>query len=92
MEIECFKGSHRFWSFYIAIPSIIIWGLGIPFFAYILLRLDKDKLNREDVKEKYGFLYKGYKKEFYYWEIIIMYRKIVLVVIAVLIDKAGIIT
>lgn len=37
------------------------------------------------MKEKLGFLYNGYKIEFYFWEVIIMYRKIMMVVIAVVI-------
>jgi hypothetical protein len=34
------------------------------------------------MKEQLGFLYNGYRKKFYYWEVIIMYRKIAMVFIA----------
>ena len=33
LEIECYKGTHSFWSLFIALPSMIVWGLGIPLFA-----------------------------------------------------------
>lgn len=75
-----------------ALPSIIIWGLGIPAFAFLLLQKEKDRLKRIEVKEKYGFLYNGYQKRFYYWEVVIMYRKIMVIFIAVFIAAFGAIT
>lgn len=85
MSIICYKGAHSYWSFGVALPSIIVWGLGIPLFAFILMFLQKNKLKTIQMKEKLGFLYNGYKIEFYFWEVIIMYRKIMMVVIAVVI-------
>lgn len=46
---------------------------------------DKSKLKTLKMKEKIGFLYNGYKLQFYYWEVIVMYRKIMMVIIAVII-------
>ena len=43
---------------------------------YILLSKDREYLATVEVKIKFGFLYQGYKRDNYYWEIIIMYRKI----------------
>lgn len=45
-----------------------------------------------ETKEKYGFLYNGYQKRFYYWEVVIMYRKILIIFIAVFISALGAIT
>lgn len=81
----CFRGTHVVWAFFVAIPSLVVWGLGIPFFAYLLLRREKNKLDTLETKEKYGFLFRGFKKKYYYWEIVIMYRKISLIVIAVVV-------
>ena len=50
------------WSLGVALPSLIVWGAGIPLFAFILLNREKDRLNRLEVKEKFGFLYNGYKR------------------------------
>eukprot|EP00349_Pseudokeronopsis_sp_Brazil_P012001 CAMPEP_0202978386 /NCGR_PEP_ID=MMETSP1396-20130829/84826_1 /ASSEMBLY_ACC=CAM_ASM_000872 /TAXON_ID= /ORGANISM="Pseudokeronopsis sp., Strain Brazil" /LENGTH=161 /DNA_ID=CAMNT_0049717339 /DNA_START=282 /DNA_END=767 /DNA_ORIENTATION=- len=79
-------------SFGVGIPGIIIWGLGIPFFAALLLSQVKNKLNLPETKEKFGFLYRGYKKQFYYWETIIMYRKIILIFIQVFLQIYGVIS
>jgi hypothetical protein len=76
----------------IAVPSIIIWGFGIPFFAWIILSRSKDDLDLVETREKYGFLYNGYKKNYYYWESVNMYRKITIIFISVFLKLAGVIT
>ena len=92
LQILCYDGPHTFWALLVAFPSIVVWGLGIPFFAYILLTREKHRLKKIEVKEKYGFLYNGYRRQFYYWEVIIMYRKIVIVFIAVFVVNFGVIS
>jgi hypothetical protein len=92
LYIVCYTGPHFFWAYCVALPGIIVWGIGIPLFAYFLLTADRKKLDTLEVKEKFGFLYRGYKKEFYYWEVVIMYRKIMMVVIAVVLQTYGVIT
>lgn len=77
---------------YVALPSLIVWGLGIPFFAFLLLRGDRDKLDSIQTKKKFGFLYRGFRKKFYFWEVVIMYRKIALITIAVVIQRFGVLT
>ena len=71
-------------------PSIVVWGLGIPFFALILLMGIRKNLDSIESREKLGFLYRGYRKEFYYWEAIIMYRKILLIFISFFIVEYGV--
>lgn len=58
-----------------------MWGLGIPFFALVLMFRERNKLETVLTRQKFGFLFRGYKKRFYYWEITIMYRKILLIFI-----------
>ena len=71
----------------IALPFLVVWGLGIPAFAFFMMYSVRDKLKMNWVKERYGFLYNGYKPHAYYWEIIIMYRKIALIFIAVFLSS-----
>lgn len=52
---------------------------------------EKD-LDTEDVKVMFGFLYQGYKLDVYFWEVIIMYRKIICLLIATLMAPLGIFT
>ena len=46
--------------------------MGIPLFALVLLIRDRKQLDTVPVMEKLGFLFRGYTKPFYYWEIIII--------------------
>lgn len=48
-------------------------------------------MDTDGVKIKYGFLYKGYKRDNYYWEIVIMYRKICCLCVAVFLNNFGVI-
>lgn len=70
---------------------MVVWGLGIPFFAFLLLTGIRKQLDKIESREKLGFLYRGYRKDYYFWEIIIMYRKITLICISVFISSYGII-
>jgi hypothetical protein len=92
LRVECWQTEHKIFGFFLAMPAIIVWGLGIPFFAFSLLTRERESLNKLSVKEKFGFLYNGYKVEYYYWEIVIMYRKIGLIFIQVFISQNGAIT
>jgi len=67
LEVECWGSTHLFWVFAVALPAFIVWGLGIPFFAYRMLKKNKDNLEDNGFKSKFGFLYDGYKPDKYYW-------------------------
>lgn len=85
MTIKCWEKVHSFWSYSVAMPSIIVWGLGIPFFAFLLMFRERHSLMKIEVKEKFGFLYNGYQSDLFFWEIVIMYRKIAMIFISVFI-------
>jgi hypothetical protein len=92
LEVECWNHTHIQFSVIFAIPSLIVWGFGIPVFAWIILARNNDYLDTIEIREKYGFLYNGYKKSFYYWETVNMFRKIAIIFISVFLRAAGVIT
>mmetsp|Transcript_25292 Transcript_25292/g.39100 ORF Transcript_25292/g.39100 Transcript_25292/m.39100 type:complete len:118 (+) Transcript_25292:4295-4648(+) len=75
----------------VGLGGLIIWGIGIPALTYVLMAKEKERLDTQAAKIRFGFLYNGYKRENYYWEIIIMYRKIICLFIAVFLNEIGII-
>ncbi|CDW90223.1 UNKNOWN [Stylonychia lemnae] len=91
LEIVCYQGTHRYMIFGVALPALLAWGLGIPFFASQLIFQERHKLDSLETRSKYGFLYRGYKKKFYYWESVIMYRKTILIFISVFFIRYGVI-
>jgi hypothetical protein len=66
-EILCWEGLHNTMAFGVALPSIIIWSFGIPFFFMRHLNSIQKDLSNIDNKEKLGFLYQGYNPHKYYW-------------------------
>ena len=68
---------------------INIVGLGIPTYGLALVVSHRDNLNSQTFKAKYGFLYNGYRPQAYFWEFVIMYRKIIIIIIRVLMAQLG---
>jgi hypothetical protein len=56
------------------------------------MRRERHTLTSLTTKEKFGFLYNGYQADMYYWEILIMYRKIALIFVSVFLQSQGVIT
>lgn len=78
LDVKCWEGMHLFWVFAVALPALVFWGktiivlarilvIGIPLFAYRVLKKNKHLHENQEFKSKFGFLYDGYKKEQYYW-------------------------
>eukprot|EP00347_Sterkiella_histriomuscorum_P009503 403340963 len=91
LEVVCWNTTHKILSYFIALPCIIVWGLGIPFFALVLLMRYRKRLESIEIKQKLGFLYRGYRQEYHFWEIVIMYRKIVLIFVSVFLSNYGVV-
>ncbi|CAG9330610.1 unnamed protein product [Blepharisma stoltei] len=79
LDIRCWDRGHVFYSLAVAVPSMIIWGIGIPTVSLYFLWRNKRKLDSISVRLQFGFLFNGYKAKSYYWEFIILYRKILIV-------------
>ena len=84
-----YKGSHLYMVIFLTIPSIIVWGFGIPISAVRLLRLSKDKLDTEEVQLTLGYIYSGYTYKAYYWEEYIMIRKMLLIFVSTFFATKG---
>lgn len=50
------------------------------------------EIDKIETKEKYGFLYKGFKTRYYFWEILVVYRKAAIAAIASTMASTGAIT
>ena len=82
-SIECWDLEHKKFSFVVVIPSIILWAIGVPTILLILMTKNKRRLHLDYYRVVFGFLFNGYKQNRYYWEINIMYRKILLITLSV---------
>jgi hypothetical protein len=89
--VECYETQHLFWMTMVGIPALIFFCGVIPLVGVQTLRRIKVKNLMEDTAmvRKYGFLYRGYEEEFYYWEGIVTLRKVLMVLISVMLKRYG---
>ena len=79
MSIQCWKTDHLIYSLTVAIPSILIWCISVPITLVVILYKNRAKLSTIEEKLKYGFLYKGFISEHFYWEFLILLRKMLII-------------
>lgn len=79
-------------AFIVGSLSLLVYGLGIPLMGLFLLFKNRHTIDSIEIKERLGFLYSGFKIQYYYWEIVVMCRKIAIVAIQIIFVSYGVIT
>ena len=92
LQVRCWQGRHLTYALAVALPALIIWGIGVPAVILMGLVVQRKKLNNLSVKLRFGYLFKGYKVTKFYWEFIIIYRKLLIIVIATFLSGVARIT
>eukprot|EP00949_MAST-11_sp_MAST-11-sp1_P001990 g1990.t1 len=94
-DVNCYESAHLTFIMGIAVPGLLLYSVGVPIMAIsLLLRLHRrGKLfqPRESSYSSsvYAFLYGGYKPDRYFWEVVIMVRKVLLNLILVVLASAS---
>jgi hypothetical protein len=86
VQLECYTNEHISYLMAVGIPGVIGYVIGIPAVTFWVLFRRRFKLNLEGpagaaTRKTYGFIYQGYG--IFYWEVVIMVRKVSMVVVAV---------
>ena len=89
LDILCWHGEHSFYTLYVAFPGLVLWGLFAPGFVLVFILKYRKYLKEADMLTRFGFLFLGYKSHLYYWEFVIIYRKIVIVMISVFLSTVS---
>lgn len=76
--VTCWEGEHGRVSLQAAVPTILLWIIGLPFFAFLILFRKRNQLQEPENIGTYGFLYIGLKPQTFYWEILLHFRKVAL--------------
>jgi len=63
--------------------------VGIPLGILLALYVNRNKLADVNVRKAFGFLYMGMEQDYYFWEVVVMGRKIAIVLISVFLRSAG---
>jgi len=78
-EVRCWTGYHWTWLIILAILTFFIWGIVFAYLAFRILRTIKRKMKENKMAKKFAWVYMGYKTERYYWEFVVLQRKVLLV-------------
>ncbi|KAL4445227.1 hypothetical protein ABPG74_022040 [Tetrahymena malaccensis] len=88
--LQCDDESYKKFSFGYVIPNLAFWIL-IPAIQFYKLKklkgINNENLDQCIIKYKYGLFYSEYKPQFYFWEIIRMYLKIILILITNILNQ-----
>ncbi|CAG9322000.1 unnamed protein product [Blepharisma stoltei] len=90
LSLRCWNSQHVFYITAISLPAILLWGIGIPAACLLLIMKNKHRLSSIDVRIKYGFAFNGYKSRSYYWEFVIIYRKIVIICCSIFLSAVSV--
>ena len=63
---------------FIAIPSLLLWCFIVPVIIFMILFLNRNKLQTEELSASMGVFMKDVKPEYYYWGIVLMLVKLLL--------------
>ena len=89
LTVDCNDPSNRAWMLGIGLPGFIVYGLGIPAAAFGLLYWNREILFQTRGKALYGFLVSSLEPEWYFWESVVQWRKVLLTVVATLMEPLG---
>uniref|UniRef100_A0A0G4HGZ5 EGF-like domain-containing protein n=1 Tax=Chromera velia CCMP2878 TaxID=1169474 RepID=A0A0G4HGZ5_9ALVE len=62
--------------------GILLWSIGIPVVACMVLFKHRKELWKPYVKRRYGFLTNGYDESFWFWESVVTVRRVLVVIAA----------
>ena len=81
LQEPCFRGRHLWFFLALTLPQIFLHVFGLPIAAGLMIWKNKAHLNDPVFRLRYGLLYKGYRPEREWWELVICMRKIAIVCI-----------
>ena len=79
LNIKCWDEKHVRMVIFVVLPSLSFWGIFIPTMVLGYLFKNRKNLGNILIRKRLGFLFNGYTKSEYYWEFIILYRKIIII-------------
>jgi hypothetical protein len=68
LTVECWSSFHTMWVLLVGLPMGVMWVIGIPTLAFLVLKRVHNKIRDKDYRTMkiYSFLVKGYEADYYY--------------------------
>eukprot|EP00741_Cyanophora_paradoxa_P011970 tig00020572_g11566.t1 len=86
MEVDCNTWMFKAWQFFLGVPASLVYGIGIPLAAFFILYRHRHRLDDPEVMHRYSFLYRGYERRCWYWEIVVIARKLTIALVVSVLD------
>ena len=83
--VICWHGDHLAVVWTVGLAGLTLYVIGLPLAGLIALR-NVDRTSSES-QLKFGILYDGYSKNHWWWEIIVVFRKIAIITISSWVEK-----
>lgn len=87
MEYDCYSRSHILWSAFVGLPMLVVWVIGMPALALLILFKNRKNLDDWKVKKYFLILYQGLKEDKFYWEFVNTFRKFLILVFNVFLSS-----
>ena len=83
LEESCYQGRHIYYIVFVGVPQVLFYVIGLPLCGLYFLHRNKDRLNVFAVRARYSLFFTGYRDDRYYWEIVVVFRKVAVIAISV---------
>jgi hypothetical protein len=88
LSIRCWNGTHSLYLLTVGVPGVVVWVFGVPLGCVGVLTKFRKRQDEIWLKLQYGFLLSGYTRHCYYWEFLILYRKVLIIICAAFINNS----
>ena len=95
-SIQCHTAEHLGWQMFLGVPCVILYVIGVPVFCLSNLFLQRHDIctpKLEDISKRaigvYGFLFRSYEPDWYWWEVVRISRKTVMISVAIFCRSFG---
>ena len=75
MDYDWYSSDHLIWAFAIGFPILVVWVIGFPLIALVILIKYRAKLETLVIKKYLLLLYQGLNPSWFYWEYVNTLRK-----------------
>ncbi len=85
----CWEGAHLAYGVPLGVAGLLVWVVGVPVAAYLLIFDERKRLHSRAIREKLGFFYNGYKSNSACWELFILLKKLAIAASAIFLAGAS---
>lgn len=89
LSLQCNSEEYASWALGLGLPSLIIYGVGIPLFYFVCMRTLYVRGTLTGHRAVYGFLFSGYREHRWWYELWNCVRKAMFTGVAILLTPLG---